>query len=195
MKNISLILNIVLLIAVAYLFIDKFSASKGAAGKLETMAQQDAGHPLKIMTINLDSLHAKSETFQAKKTELEKRQADAETALKAKGRIFDKELAAYQQRLQSGNITPKEAQNIEKSLGQKQQSFQAEQERLANEILADTDKFNAEFTTNVRNYLDSLKQDLGYDYILVTGSGSPVLVSNEQMDITQSILALLNKKN
>ena len=60
MKNISLILNIVLLIAVAYLFIDKFSASKGAAGKLETMAQQDAGHPLKIMTINLDSLHAKS---------------------------------------------------------------------------------------------------------------------------------------
>ncbi|TAK34196.1 MAG: OmpH family outer membrane protein [Saprospiraceae bacterium] len=195
MKNISLILNIVLLIAVAYLFIDKFSTPKGAAGKLEAMAQQDAGHPLKIMTINLDSLHAKSETFQAKKTELEKRQADAETALKAKGRIFDKELAAYQQRLQSGNITPKEAQEIEKSLGQKQQSFQAEQERLANEIMAETDKFNAEFTTNVRNYLDSLKQDLGYDYILVTGSGSPVLVSNEQMDITQSILELLNKKN
>jgi outer membrane protein len=194
MKNISLILNIVLLIAVAYLFIDKFSAPKGA-GTPEAMAQEGAGHPVKIMTINLDSLHAKSESFQAKRAEMGKRQADAETALKAKGRSFEKELASYQQRLQSGNITPKEAQEIEKRLGQKQQSFQAEQERLANEIMADTDKFNSEFTSRVRNYLDSLKQELGYDYILVTGSGSPVLVSNEQMDITESILGLLNKKN
>jgi len=194
MKNISLILNIVLLVAVAYLFIDKFSAPNGA-GTPEAMAQEGVGHPVKIMTINLDSLHAKSELFQAKRAELEKRQADAEAALKAKGRSFDKELANYQQRLQSGNITPKEARQIEKSLTQKQQSFQAEQERLASEIMADTDKFNAEFTARVRNYLDSLKQELGYDYILVTGSGSPVLVSNEQMDITESILALLNKKN
>jgi len=193
MKNISLILNIVLLVAVAFLFIDKFSTPKGA-GTPEAMAQEGAGHPVKIMTINLDSLHAKSELFQAKKAELEKRQADAEAALKAKGRSFDKELAAYQKRLQGGNITPKEAQAIEKSLTQKQQSFQAEQERLANEIMADTDKFNSEFTFRVRNYLDSLKQELGYDYILVTGSGSPVLVSNEQMDITESILTLLTKK-
>ncbi|MFQ5448815.1 MAG: OmpH family outer membrane protein [Saprospiraceae bacterium] len=194
MKNISLILNIVLLVAVAYLFVDKFSSPK-AAGSMDPAGQESVGKSLKIMTINLDTLHAKSEAFQAKRAELEKRQADAEAALKAKGRAFDKELASYQKRLQSGNITPKEAQEIEKSLSQKQQAFSAEQDRLASEIIADTDKFNAEFTTRVRDYLDSLKQEMGFDYVLVTGSGSPVLVANEQMDITESVLAMLNKKN
>ncbi len=193
MKNISLILNIILLLAVAYLFADRFSGSKN-----KTHSAADAGtvveKPLRIVHLNLDSLHLKSESFQTKKAELEKRQDQAEASLSSRAKAFEKEVIAYQQRLQSGTLTPKAAQEEETRLAKKEQSIMQERERLAGEILKDTDEFNDAFTNQVKNYLDSLKTQMNYDYILVAGAGSPILLTNDSLDITNTILDLLNKK-
>lgn len=194
MKNISLILNIILLLAVAYLFFDRFSGAK-PEGKPEIATDQTAEKQLRIVFINLDSLHAKSESFQAKKTELEKRQSDAEASLTSRAKAFEKEVIAYQQKLQSGTMTPKTAQEEEARLAKKEQSIMQERERLASDILKDTDAFNETFTNQVRGYLDSLKSQMNYDYILVAGTGSPVLLANDSLDITKTVLNLLNKKN
>ncbi len=193
MKNISLILNIVLLLAVAYLFIDRFSNKKPAEPNATETTAEDA-KPLNIVHINLDTLHEKTERFQLKKTELEKRQVDAETSLTARAKAFEKEVIAYQQKLQSGTMTPKSAQDEEARLAKKEQSIMQERERMANDLLKATDEFNLNFTNEVKGYLDSLKTQMHYDYILVTGAGSPVLLSNEKLDITQQVLDLLNKK-
>lgn len=193
MKNISLALNIVLLLAVAFLFVDRFSGKK-AGEKPATAENQPKESPLRIVYINLDSLHAKSEIFQSKRTELEKRQSDAESSLASRAKAFEKEVIAYQQKLQSGTMTPKTAQEEEARLAKKEQSIMQERERLAGDILKDTDAFNETFTNQVRGYLDSLKSQMNYDYILVTGTGSPVLLANDSLDITKTVLDLLNKK-
>ena len=191
MKNISLILNIILLAAVAYLFVDRFSSKKDETVPVEEKVKEK---PLSIVFINLDSLHAKSEEFQAKKTELEKRQAEAEASLTARAKAFEKEVIAYQQKLQSGTMTPKTAQEEEARLSKKEQSIMQERERLGGELLKDTDEFNESFTNQVRGYLDSLKSQMNYDYILVAGTGSPVLLANDSLNITSTVLGLLNKK-
>jgi outer membrane protein len=193
MKNISLVLNIVLLLAVAYLFIDRFS-NKKTAEPAATETTEDAAKPLNIVHINLDTLHEKTERFQQKKAELEKRQVDAESSLTTRAKAFEKEVIAYQQKLQSGTMTPKSAQDEEARLAKKEQSIMQERERLATDLLKETDEFNLNFTNEVKGYLDSLKTQMHYDYILVTGAGSPVLLSNEKLDITQQVLDLLNKK-
>lgn len=192
MKNISLILNIVLALAVAYLFYDRFSTPK-TAGTPEVAAKA-MEKPLRVVHINLDSLHANSEEFQAKKTELEKAQADAETSLTSRAKAFEKEVIAFQQKLQSGTMTPKSAQDEEERLAKKEQSIMQERDRLASDLLKKTDAFNEDFTNRVKGHLDSLKSSMNYDYILVTGQGSPVMLSNDSLDITQQILDLLKKK-
>lgn len=191
MKNLSLILNIVLLLAVIYLYVDRFSNKKMEEPASETTAE-DAG-PLNIVHINLDTLHEKTEKFQQKRAELEKRQTEAEASLTARARAFEKEVIAFQQKLQSGTMTPKAAQDEEARLAKKEQSIMQERERMATDLLQETDNFNLAFTNEVKGYLDSLKTQMKYDYILVTGSGSPVLLSNEKLDITQQVLNLLNK--
>ncbi len=193
MKNISLILNIVLLLAVAYLYVDRFSASK--TGEKPAVADQAADEPLSIVYINLDSLHEKSETFQAKRSELEKRQAEAEASLTSRAKAFEKEVIAFQQKYQSGTMTPKAAEDEQARLAKKEQSIMEERERLASGLLKETDDFNLGFTNQVKGYLDSLKTQMNYDYILVAGSGSPVLLANDSLDITNTVLDLLNKKN
>ncbi|MCB0522508.1 MAG: OmpH family outer membrane protein [Lewinellaceae bacterium] len=192
MKNISLVLNIILLLAVAYLFLDRFSSKK--AGQPAETTTEEAAQPLNIVHINLDTLHEKTEKFQQKKAELEKRQDEAESSLTARANAFQKEVMAYQEKLQSGTMTPKSAQEEEARLSKKEQSIMQERERLGNDLLKETDEFNLAFTNEVKGYLDSLKAQMNYDYILVTGAGSPVLVSNAKLDITQQVLDLLNKK-
>ena len=84
MKNLSLVLNIILLVAVAYLFIDHFSGEEPASTPVETNDTAKADHPLRIMVLNIDSLHNKSIEFQDKRAEMEQRQAGAEATMRKK---------------------------------------------------------------------------------------------------------------
>jgi outer membrane protein len=195
MKNVSLALNVLLFLAVAFLYFDRFSGPKKTAPAAEsTTVAADGKQSLNIVYINLDSLHAKSTTFQSKKTELEKRQADAEGKLQGRAAAFKKEVEAYAQKAQGGTMTPKQMQDEEERLGKKEQSIMQEQERLGKALMEEMDKFNESFTNEVKGYLDSLKAEMKYDYILVYGTGSPVLVANDELDITAQVLELLNKK-
>lgn len=194
MKNISLVINGLLLVAVAFLYIDRFGGTAApTANEAETTAE--GGHAnLRVVHLNLDSLHEKSTEFQAMKASLEQQQREAENALASRAQAFEQEVMAYQQKVSSGTMTPKSAEAEQTRLARKEQTIMAERERLTNELLQATDAFNGQFTNKVKEYLDSLKAERNYDYILVTGSGSPVLLSNEQLDITEEVLQRLNKK-
>ncbi len=192
MKNALIILNILLLLAVGYLFMDRFGADTDEASSGQSA--EPTATAIKIAFVNIDTLQAKSTDFQAKRSELEKRQADAEKALQTRGQAFQRELAAYQKKIQSGNITPKEAQETEARLARKEQEFNAEQERLSRELLQETDAFNAAFTKEVKEHLENLKNQLGYDAVIMTGAGSPVLVYSPAFDITDKVLELVNKE-
>lgn len=191
MKNLSLILNIVLLLAVAYLFVDKFSSKKPGQNAEAHTTEQAA--PLNIVYINIDSLHSKSLAFGEKRASLEERQKALEASLKSKSNAFQKEVMAFQQKVQTGTMTPKQAAEEEQRLARKEQTILAEQESKTKEMLAEMDNFNESFTNEIRGYLDSLKAEMKYDYILTYGLGSPVLVANDSLDITQTVVDLLNK--
>ncbi|MBI5913847.1 MAG: OmpH family outer membrane protein [Bacteroidetes bacterium] len=193
MKNLSLFLNIVLLAAVAYLFFDKFSGPKKAATPAAT--EQKLEKPLRVVHVNIDTLHERSLSYQAIKAQLEKKYADAEASMKVKENVFQKELKEYQAKMQSGSITPNQAQQYEESLGKKQKSIVDLQEKVGQELKDETDKFDEKFVGDVKHYADSLKQANGYDYVLLYGGIiSPMLAVNDSLDITQAIVDLLNKK-
>ncbi len=197
MKNLSLILNIALLAAVGYLFFDKFAGPKKAKPSVENIATDSTGtvKPLSIVHVNIDTLHERSNSYQAIKKQLEKRYADAEASMKAKENTFQKELKEYQAKAQTGTITPNEAQKYEESLGKKQQSIQALQEKVGMELKEETEKFDEKFVGDVKHYADSLSQANGYDYVLLYGGiVSPMLSVNDGLDITQLIVDLLNAK-
>lgn len=194
MKNLSLVLNIVLLAAVAYLFFDKFSGPKKAASP-GAGVEQKLEKPLRVVHVNIDTLHERSTSYQSIKAQLEKKYADAEASMKAKEKVFQKELNEYQAKMQSGSITPNQAQQYEESLGKKQKSIVDLQEKVGQELKDETDQFDEKFVGDVKHYADSLKQANGYDYVLLYGGIiSPMLAVNDSLDITQAIVDLLNAK-
>lgn len=196
MKNISLILNIVLLLAVAYLYIDKFSGKERKHSTDQSQIQSTDSTALgpKMVYINADTLLEKYELFREQTEALEKRKKEADASLKARGRSIEKEAMDLAQKAQSGNMTRKELEDEDRRLGEKQQRLLMDQEKIAGELLQVSDQLNDALQAALKEKLDSLKTEMGYDFIISYGVGSPVLAVNPAYDITERVLEMLNKK-
>ena len=191
--NISLALNGLLLIAVAYLLSQHLSS--GGEKATESSAEAvGADAPLKIVYLNADTLVQKYDYFRQQQEALEKRQEEAGQRLSQKGAALENEFRAVQGKIQQGLLAPSQIADEEKRLGQKQQVLMAEQEKLRNELVAETQRIQLELETELRQSLDAMRARRGYDYILQYGQGSSVLLASDSLDITTEVLEILNEK-
>ncbi len=205
MKNLSLILNILLLLGVGYLFMDKFSSKE--APKEEVAVEETADVP-KIVYVNADTLLNRYERFQVKKKEIEAREKREDNALKGRGRSLEKDVRALQQEMmsleqewQGGNMARvdyetrgQKLMEKQQKLAAKEQSIMQDQQRIAGEIIKEGQRINDELQAEIKDKLGSLKSEMGYEYILSYGMGSGVLVADERYDITEKVLSILNTK-
>jgi outer membrane protein len=194
MKNFSLILNVVLLLAVAFLYVKVFGGAKPVANTPETNTEADATaeRPLRIVYVNADSLLEKYEEFKKQRDVLQKKEKDADASLKAKGRALEQDFLEVQKRVQTGTMSPSEIQREEQRLMQKQQSLAQEQERITKSLLEEGQKINDALQKELLDQLKTLKESEGYDFIFSYSVGGQILVTNDSLDITQKVLDMLN---
>lgn len=191
--NISLVLNGILLIAVAYLLSQHLSSAGKKAGATEA-AGADAPAPLSIVYLNADTLVEKYASFRLQKEALDKRQVEAGQRLNQRGAALENEFRAVQQKIQQGLLAPSQIADEEQRLGKKQQELMAEQEKLSKELVAETQRIQLELENELRQSLDKMRELRGYDYILQYGQGSSVLLASDSLDITTEVLEILNQK-
>ena len=205
MKNLPLILNGILFLAVAYLFADKFSSETAPetdpAEQTETVTETP-----KIVFVNADTLLTNYSRFQAVKKEIEAREQREDKALKSRGRALERDVKALQKDMAAldaeaakGEMSRVDYESKAKVLVERQQKLAAreqklvtDQQRIAGEILAEGQKINDELQREIQGKLEALKGDMGYEYILSYGTGSNVLVADKAFDITGKVLAILN---
>jgi len=191
--NISLVLNGILLIAVAYLLSQHLSSAGKKAGAAEATGA-DAPAPLSIVYLNADTLVEQYASFRLQKEALDKRQVEAGQRLNQRGAALENEFRAVQQKIQQGLLAPSQIADEEQRLGKKQQELMAEQEKLSKELVAETQRIQLELENELRQSLDKMRELRGYDYILQYGQGSSVLLASDSLDITAEVLEILNQK-
>lgn len=192
-NNISLILNVILLIAVGYLMAAHFrSPAKTATSEKPAAVPTGEADSRKIVYVNSDTLLKKYNYYQEKVTALDKKSQDAEASLQARGRALEREFLQAQQKVQQGLLAPNQVQQEEQRLMQKQQSLVAEQEKMGKQLLDERQKLLTELEKQVKDLLIALQKEKGYDYILNYGPGTGVLMVNDKLDITDMVLERLN---
>ncbi|MFN7116121.1 MAG: OmpH family outer membrane protein [Saprospiraceae bacterium] len=192
MKNLSLILNIVLLIAVIVLYVKVFGGAKKSADNATPTTETAVEKPLKIAYINADTLFEKFDEFKKQRDAFQKKEIDADASLKAKGRALEQDFLAVQKRVQTGTMAPSDIQKEEQRLVQKQQALQQEQERVTKALLEENKKVTEALQKQVIDKLKDFKNRAGYDFILSYTTGGPILVTNDSLDITTQVLQELN---
>ncbi|MDX1630004.1 MAG: OmpH family outer membrane protein [Fulvivirga sp.] len=189
MKNISLALNIVLLIAVGVLYYVEFGTSGGSN------EAQDPGIMKKpeyaVAYINSDSVLQNYEYFEELQQELSAKQQQLEKDYQNRAAGLQRELTDYQRNLNS--LTIGQAKALEEDLLKKQQNLRLYQESLSQELLREEARISQKLYDKITSYLREYSIENDLELVVKFNQGSDVLYANDSMDITKQVIKGLNE--
>ena len=197
MKNLSLVLNIVLLAAVGYLYYDNFSTKKKGKPPMKdsagtTWKDSVCQHPL-IAYVELDSLNENITYIKDKRAELENEQKSIEAewengykSLEAQKNNFLKKGAA---------ITQDEAEKFQTQLLAQQQQIDGKKQALTQKLSERSFTFMDGIQKKLKAFLIDYNKDKKYMYILTTGTGMDYMVYKDlSLNITDDVIKGMNQE-
>ncbi|QHT69530.1 OmpH family outer membrane protein [Rhodocytophaga rosea] len=198
MKNVSLALNAVLLVAVAVLyylhFSSRTSASPASSAGKPTSESAVSKNPVaeKIAYVNSDSLLMNYEFYKNTIQQLEERRKKLETEIGGRARSLENEAVSFQQK--GNSMTLEQAQLTEKNLYRKQQELVQYRDRLSQQLAQEEQERTEELYNNIANYLKDYTKDKPYKLVLGYTKGGGILFADNSLEITQEVLAGLNNE-
>lgn len=195
MKSTSLIVGIVSLVAVAVLYILHFTGSEERAEEINQtiMSRVPKGDgSLKIAYVKADSVILNYDLAQDLHDQFTKSQEAYNAEYGSKRQSFEKEAAAFQEKLQRGGfLTEQRAiQERDRLLGREQEIAKLDQE-LSGKLAEMQQANNKQILDSLINCLKEYNKNKNYDYIL---NGAEVLIGDEANNITKEILQALNAR-
>ncbi|MBS1638018.1 MAG: OmpH family outer membrane protein [Bacteroidetes bacterium] len=209
MKNLSLILNAVLIIAVAFLFYEVHTL-KSAAQPAESVATQktDSASDVKIMPavngpstladakiayVNTDVFNEKYEYITDMSKDLKGRKDRLESVLQSMTEKIQQDYEAYQQSAQTGIAPAADLKRQEESIEKQKNDIANKQMQLQN-LGYELEEKQMQLNESMKKYL--VKYNNGrFDYILSYSDMVPtILLTNSKLDITEDVLKGMNEE-
>jgi len=203
MKNLSLIINGVLAVAVAILFYQVHSLKNGAEGTSEQGSEKAEVKPVvlsnttladsKIAYVNTDSINEHYEYIADFTKIIRNKKATLEAQMQSMTEKFQREYEAFQQSAQAGVAPQSELQKQQASLERQQQELANKELQLQN-LGVELEEKNMELNKSVKDYLSKINNGR-FDYILSYSDMVPtILLTNPKLDVTAEVLKGINEE-
>ena len=197
MKNLSLVLNIVLVLAVGYLYYYDFSGkkTKEVAAKLSSnlMVTDSNSYRPPLAYVELDSLNEKITFIKEKRKELE-----------AAMKVIEQEQEAGYRNLQAQKdnflkkgaaITQEEAEAFQGKLIDQQQKIDSKKQQQSQALNEKSFGIMEGIQTKLKDFLSEYNKDKKYMYIFTTGTGLDYMVfKDSSLNITNDVIKGMNAK-
>ena len=193
MKNLSLILNGVLILAVGALYYLHFFTGPNKFGEQKPDSTQ-AVTGVPIVFINIDTLLNNYDYYQDLRIEMEDKQAELEAQLNSRSKIYEQNAMDYQDKVNRGLVTRREAAELEQMLMQEQQNLLALRDELAMQLSEEEQVRNRRLIDNIMVFLKDYNKDYHYQFIFSNSFGDNMLFSSDSLNITYPVLQGINKK-
>lgn len=197
MKNVSLIFNIVLGLAVAALYVLHFSASNAASDvQPANLSAEDGDYNFskEIVYVNFDTLLNSYDMFEELQAQFLDRQEKMETELNTGSRTYERQVVDFQDKVQKGLVTRSTAQEMEAQLMQVQQELVQKREEFSRTLMEEEQVMNRQLQHSIYDFLEEYNQDHNYSYILSHSFGGPFLYTDKGLNITKDVIEGLNVK-
>lgn len=152
-----------------------------------------ASGDLKVAYVEIDSLMSQYQFCKDYTLLLTKKSENIRATLNQKAKTLDSEAQDFQRKIQNNAFTQERAEQENARLLKMQQDLQALQERLSNEFDAETVKYNNAMRDSITSFLKIYNKDKGFSLIL-SKAGDNMLLADPALDITNEIVAGLNKR-
>ena len=124
-----------------------------------------------------------------------KKQEDARLKLNTKARTLQNEMADFQRKLENNAFLSRErAEKEQQRLIKKQQELQELEAKLTEEIMAETQKLNAQLADTLNSYIKEFNADGRYHMILTNTAQYNIIIAADQYDVTNQVLEALNNR-
>lgn len=203
MKNLSLIINGVLAIAVAILFYQVHSLKNNGVSS-ENSSSEVAVKPTivtsatnladaKIAYVNTDSINEHYDYIADFTKVIRSKKATLESQMQSMTAKFQQEYEAFQQSAQAGVAPQAELQKQQASLERQQQELANKELQMQN-LGIELEEKNMELNKSVKDYLVKINNGR-FDYILSYSDLMPtILLTNPKLDITTEVLKGINEE-
>ncbi len=195
MKNISLLINLVLGLAVAVLYYLHFSAPKNGTSTPTAKPKAVAMPKIKfkatpLVYVNADSLWENFVLVKQMRKELEAEKKKFETKFEADYHKLESDYIALRDKAET--LSQEEGMKLQQDLMAREQKLtefrQTQSERLAKLEAEKTEKIQKTIT----EYLTEQYSKSNYAYILGYSAGGGILFANDSLEITNEVVDGLN---
>lgn len=190
-KNLSIVLNVVLLIAVVVLYVLHFSGKSTSTESNELVNSPVNPENFSIAYVNSDSLLKNYDFFKDLEKQLIAKRDKLNIEYQNRAEGLQKEFVNFQGT--AGNMTISQARAVEEDLRKKQQNLMMYQEQLGQQLMGEEAKMNSELYDKVSEYLRDYGLNKNLQLVLTYTKGSGVLYANDSLDITNQIIVGLNQ--
>lgn len=204
MKYLHNALHLVLLVAVGFLYYDRFAASDSHSEsgqpegdkQAETIViQGDTANAFgAVAFVNTDTLLEKFESFKKMRASLEKRSSMVESELGGRMQALEKEYMDVQKKIQAGVMTETLIKDAEQSLLRKQQDLAQLRDQKTGQLVEEERNLTKKLNDQIFDYMQEYAPKHGLKYVLGYTRGGGILYAADSLDITQSVLKGLNSK-
>lgn len=192
MKNTSLILNLVLVVAVVVIYVLHFGgkSSSEPAGGSSSVATSNSD--LKIAYVKVDSLILNYDLAEELHDSFTKNQEAYTKEYTEKRSSFEKRAAAFQEKVQRGGFLTQDraVQERDRLVSEEQEILSLDQE-LSMKLSEMQSANNKQLIDSLMNYLKEYNANKKYSYIFNAGD---ILIGDEAHNITKEVLDAMNAR-
>lgn len=196
MKNYSIALHVVLLIAVGVLYVLHFTGNGCCTSAKSGENGNNAGRgEKKIVYINTDTLLRNYILSVELNEAFLKKQEERNTELNIKAKELDKQAREFQRKLENnGFISAERAEAARQGLLEKNQKLQQLQQEMTEKMMKEQGELNKKLFESITNFLSEYNKEKGYEIVLSTVVAGNVLYAEEGFDITKDVVKKLNER-
>ena len=195
MKNTSLILSIISLIAVVVFGVLSLTKDgKKAEVAVEGEGTEVTAQKGDIVYIDLDRILMEYDMANDLRSVVETKAQNIQAEVTRRGQKLEKEVAAYQEKIQKGLMT----RSVAEAQGQKLQEQEIEFNNYAaqkqQEINEEQVVMMNQLGDAIQTFINKYNEEKQYAMILTNSGGAPVITADANLDITEAVLAGLNEE-
>ncbi|MBR2064665.1 MAG: OmpH family outer membrane protein [Bacteroidales bacterium] len=196
MKNTSLILSIISLIAVVAFGIlsltkDGKKAETANAGEgTEAVAAQKGD----IVFVDLDRILMEYDMANDLRSVVETKVQNIQAEVNRRGQKLEKEVTSYQEKIQKGLMTRSVAEVQGQKLQEQEIEFNNYAAQKQQEINEEQVVMMNQLGDAIQTFINKFNEEKQYAMILTNSGGAPVITADPALDITDAVLAGLNEE-
>ena len=194
MKNTSLILSIISLVAVVVFGILTLNGGKDTAVQAEGAAVETAAAKGAIVYVDLDRILMEYDMANDLRSVVETKVQNIQAEVNRRGQKLEKEVAAYQEKIQKGLMTRSVAEAQGQKLQQQEIDFNNYAAQKQQEINEEQVVMMNQLGDAIQTFINNYNEEKQYAMILTNSGGAPVITADAALDITDDVLAGLNEE-